>query len=210
MKILTLLLLYIVCRDSVSSFGQPVISGEYYFRKMEMVSGLNFSKDGRFEFFYSYGAVDRNASGRFSVNGDSLQLISDKEPGKDFTIVNQSKSKSGYNLIFKNANQYLLKNILCIFIANGKQHEQYTDDNGKVNIDLARCDTIYAMHMLYPDVPTLIKDESDSNNTFTLQLNPSLAQVSFKGMDFKIVNDKTIRCSSNYLIDAHDVVFIKQ
>lgn len=66
--------------------SQHKIEGEYYFRKMEMASGFNFTADGKFQFFFSYGAVDRNATGTFSVTGNTLQLKSDKEPGKDFSV----------------------------------------------------------------------------------------------------------------------------
>jgi hypothetical protein len=190
--------------------SQTTIVGEYYFRKMEMASGFNFSKDGKFQFFYTYGAVDRTASGSFIVEGDTLKLKSDKKPGKDFTITSQSKLGNGYSLTFKDPNQYLLKNIVCIFIVNGKQQEAYSDSNGEVHVDLAHCDSIYVLHNLYPDVPTLVKDEKNNNTRFTLQLNPSLEQVSFKGIDFKIVNIKTITCLNNYFMDASDITFIKQ
>ena len=84
---------------------------------MEMASGFNFTPDGKFEFFFSYGAIDRSATGIFYVEGDTLKLKSDKEPGKDFTITSESKAAKGYTLIFKDANKYLAQNILCIFLA---------------------------------------------------------------------------------------------
>ena len=190
--------------------AQTTVVGEYYFRKMEMVAGFNFSEDSKFQFFYSYGAVDRNATGSFSIEKDTLKLRSDKEPGKDFTINTESKQPGGYSIVFKHTNNYLLKNILCIFIVDGKQQEAYSDDKGEVHVDLSSCDTIYVIHSLYPDIPTLVKDKKNDNNNFTLTLNPSLEQVSFKGIDFKIVDDKTISCLSNYFMDATDIEFSKQ
>lgn len=189
--------------------AQKNIEGEYYFRKMEMASGFNFSKDGSFQFFYVYGSVDRNATGSFRVEGDSLKLKSDKEPGKDFTITGQSKAASGYKLTFTHPNKYLVKNILCIFIVDGKQHEAYTDSNGEVSVDFVKCDTILVLHSLYPDVPTLVKDEKNENNRFTLTLNPSLEKVSFKGIDLFIIDDKTLSCLNNYFMEASDIKFIK-
>jgi hypothetical protein len=104
-KAITFLLLIINLR----LMSQATIEGEYYFRKMEMASGFNFTQDGRFQFFYTYGAVDRTATGSFTVERDSLKLKSDKEPGKDFALVNQSKQGNGYSVIFKHPNKYLLK-----------------------------------------------------------------------------------------------------
>lgn len=190
--------------------SQKTIEGEYYFRKMEMASGFNFTRDGKFQFFYTYGAVDRSATGSFEVDGDTLKLKSDKEPGKDFTIASQAKQGNGYNIAFKHPNKYLLKNIVCIFVMNGQGQEAYSDENGKLHVNLAHCDTIYVVHNLYPDVPTLVKDEKNENNSFTLELRPSLEQVSFKDIYFKIIDNKTLSCLNNYFMDATDIKFIKE
>jgi len=190
--------------------SQTIVQGEYYFRRTEMVAGFNFSKDGKFQFVYSYGAVDRSATGSFSVERDMLKLKSDKEPGKDFTVTSQSRQANGYSITFKHANKYLLKNILCIFITDGEQQEAFSDNNGEIHVDLVHCDTIYVQHSLYPDIATLVKDKKNDNNKFTLTLNPSLEQVSFKGIDFKIVSDSMLTCLSNYFIEMPDIKFIKQ
>lgn len=190
--------------------SQHHIEGEYYFRKMEMASGFNFTKDGKFQFFYAYGAVDRNAEGTFTVEGDTLKLKSNKEPGKDFTLTSQSKSGSGYTIQFTHPNKYVLKHIVCIFVVNGQQQEAETHDNGTVHVDIPHCDTIYALHTLYPDVPTIIKDDKNENNHFTLALQPTLEQVSFKDIVFKILDDKNIECINNYFMDAKDITFRKE
>lgn len=175
-----------------------------------MASGFNFSEDGKFQFFFTYGAVDRSASGTFLVEGDMLKLKSDKEAGKDFTVTNQGKQAKGYTLVFTNPNKYLLKNILCVFLIDDKEQETFSDNNGEVHIDITHCDNIYVQHPLYPDVATIIKDKTNDNNWFTLTLNPSLEQVSFKGIDFKIISEKMISCLSNYFMPMPDIEFIKQ
>ncbi|MEO6732826.1 MAG: hypothetical protein ABIN01_16505 [Ferruginibacter sp.] len=195
---------------NLKAMSQAVVSGEYYFRKMEMVAAFNFSADGKFQFFFSYGAVDRNATGTFMVKGDTLKLKSDKVAGKDFTIANQAKAGTGYTLKFDHPNKYLLKHIRCIFFIGDKQKEEYTDSEGKVYIDNPRCDSIYVQHSLYPDILTLVKDQKNDNNTFKLSLNPSLEQVSFKGIDFKIESDKKITCIPNYFLEMSGIAFVKQ
>ena len=66
--------------------AQSPVTGEYEFHRQEMVAGFNFSTDWKFEFFYSYGVVDRSATGSFSISGDTLYLKSDKAGGKDFIM----------------------------------------------------------------------------------------------------------------------------
>lgn len=190
--------------------SQIKIQGEYYFRKTEMASGFNFSNDGKFQFFFTYGAVDRSATGTFKVEGDTLKLKSDKEAGKDFTVTGQSKEGSGYTLVFNHPNKYLVKNIFCMFLVNGKEQEAISDSNGEVHIDIPHCDTIYVQHSLYPDIAVLVKDKANDNNRFTLTLNPSLEQVSFKGIDFKIIDDKTLTCIPNYFLDMTNIKFVKE
>lgn len=195
---------------NLKGMSQPIVNGEYFYRKMEMVAGFNFSPDGKFQFFYSYGAADRNATGTFEVKGDTLKLKSDKEAGKDFTITNQTKTGKGYSLTFEHPNNYLVNNILAVFFMGDKQQEAYTDDNGKLHVDIPYCDSIYVQHRLFPDILTLVKSKSNDNNTFKLSLNPSLEQVSFKGIDFKIESEKKITCLPNYFMEMDGIGFVKK
>lgn len=199
-----LILLFVI---NTNTMAQTNVEGEYFFSRQEMGAGFNFSSDGKFEFFYSYGAIDRNARGTFSVEGDILKLKSDKTAGNDFTITDQSKRPGGYKLVFEHPNQFLISNILCVFMKNGAMQQEYSDSKGEVYVKLNDCDSIYVQHGLYPDIFTLVKDKENTNNRFTLTLNPSLEQVSFKGIDFIIVDENTITCLRNYFMDMADIEF---
>ena len=189
--------------------SQTKIQGEYAFRKTEMVAGFNFWAAGTFQFFFSYGAVDRTAAGTFTVEGKTIKLKSNKEGGKDFTVTAQSKEATGYTLSFNHPNKYLLKNILCVFFVNGKEEQAVTDENGKVHVDLAHCDSIYAQHLLFKDILTLVKDANNENNRFTLALNPSLEQLSFKGIDLTIESNGSLSWLPNYFLEMSGVKFVK-
>ncbi len=189
--------------------SQTIVQGEYYFRKQEMVAGFNFSVDGRFQFFFSYGAVDRSATGTFSVAGDTIKLKSDKQAGKDFTVTDQVRASTGYTIKFEHPNKYLLTNIRCSFFVGTEKRDEYTNSNGEVHIDLPHCDKIFVYHELYPDIVTLVKDEQNNNHKFTLTLNSSLEQVSFKGIDLKIENDSTLTCLPNYFMQLEGIEFVK-
>ena len=190
--------------------AQAPVQGEYYFSRHEMVAGFNFSSDGRFQFFYSYGAIDRSASGTYTLDGNTIKLKSDKAAGQDFTITQQLKKGKGYTLVFEHPNKYLLENIRCIFFVNGRQQDEYSDSKGIVNADIDHCDSIYVQHSLYPDIATKVKDMGNTNNRFTLNLNQSLEQVSFKGIDLTIVNENMLTCLPNYFMKTDDIVFVKQ
>ena len=69
--------------------------------------------------------------GSFTVEGDTLKLKSDKEPGKDFTITNQSKNGTGYTVQFTHPNKYVLKHILCIFVVDGSSRRNLPTTTGR-------------------------------------------------------------------------------
>jgi hypothetical protein len=185
-----------------------MIQGEYYFRQTEMVAGFKFSDDGTFQFFFSYGAVDRHAAGTFSVEGNLVKLKSGKEPGKDFTVNREFRQGEGYHLVFTHTNSMLVQNIRCFFLVGDKREDAITDSQGRIQLDIPHCDSIYVQHLLFPDIVTLVKSTDNKNNHFELSLNPSLEQVSFKGIDFTIEEDGTLSCHPNYFMPMPGIRFL--
>ena len=72
------------------------------------------------------------------------------------------------------------------------------------------CDKIYVSCEIFPDIPTLIKDENNTNNRFEVSLLPIVQEVSFKGIDFKIEDDSTISCYPNYVFMMENIRFHRQ
>ena len=210
LNILLITLLNINCMSQKKSTDtqDKTLNGEYHFRKMELVSGFKFTPDGKFEFYYSYGASDRNATGTYIIEGDTLKLKSDKEGGKDFAIDKQSKEPGNITIKVNSPNPYLASNVLCMCLVDDKEHEFVSDKNGLIETDLKSCDQIFIQHQLFPDAGTLIKDENNENNYFEVSLKPTLQQVSFKWIDFVIKGD-TITCGPNYFLPFENIEFIK-
>ena len=185
------------------------LNGEYSLQGIhDMASGFRFTPDGRFEFFYIYGVSDRNATGTYTVEGDTVKLHSDKEPGKDFKIESQSKKGKGYTIQVKAPNDFLLSNISCFYLSGDKKEVIESDSKGMIHVDLLTVDTLYLRHEIFPDIPSLIKDKDNSNNYFEVSLLPTLGQVSFKGIDFFIKED-TITCLPNYFMPFENIRFVK-
>lgn len=207
MKIIILFLLQFI---NIQTMAQTKVEGEYMFNRQEMVAGIKFTKDGKFDFFYSYGASDRTAKGTFTVEGKTIKLKSNKPAGKDFDVKAQSRSGKGYSIQFEAADAVFLNEIRCSFFTGGVRHDAFSDEKGIINVDIPSCDSIFVFHPLFPDFVTCIKDEKNDNNHFILTLNPSLAEVSFKGIDFTIIDNKTISCIHNYLLPLEDIRFKKQ
>ena len=206
----TTIILFTLIILNIQGMTQSRVQGEYMFNRQEMVAGFDFSADGKFKFFHSYGAVDRTATGTFTVKGDTLILKSNKEAGHDFTVKSQLKEGKGYTVKVEDANKYFLAHIRCSFFIGSERHDEITDAKGEIKVDFAHVDKIYVQHLLFPDIVTLVKDEHNINNSFVLTLNPSLGEISFKGIDFKIIDHGTISCIPNYFMMLEDIKFKKQ
>ena len=51
--------------------------GTYDGHQMEIVAGLELKADGRFRYSLSYGALDEEAAGKWTMSGDQVLLTSD-------------------------------------------------------------------------------------------------------------------------------------
>jgi hypothetical protein len=184
------------------SDGVYLLSGGH-----EMVAAFKFSADSSFEFYFSYGAVDRSARGHYNVRDGKVHLQSAKEGGKDFTITNRRRSGDGSTVKISDPNSALRKEIVCNFKKGNEMDLQYTDGEGLAHSRLDGCDSILLVHPLYPDIPTVILPGKE--NHFEGVLNPSLADCSFRGFILTLDKD-TLTGSLPYLFEREEVVFIRQ
>ncbi|MEI9912817.1 MAG: hypothetical protein WDO71_26115 [Bacteroidota bacterium] len=71
-------------------------AGIYYLQDVrETASGFKMNSDGSFQFFFTYGALDRYGSGNWTLDDDHIVLQSRPWDGKDFAwmgskIVNEN------------------------------------------------------------------------------------------------------------------------
>ena len=175
----------------------------------DLASAFEFTPDGKFQYFYIYGVADRNATGTYTIVGDTVKLKSDKEGGKDFPIESQSKKGKGYTLQVKAPNPYLLKHVTALYFVGEEQKVAESDDKGVIHIEDAHVDQIYVRHEIFPDVACLIKDKDNDNNNFVISLSPTLQQVSFVGIDLFKKGD-TLTCLPNYFLPFENIRFVKE
>lgn len=174
----------------------------------EMAGAFRLEAEGRFSFFYSYGAVDRNAEGRYTTEGNIIKLKSSKEPGKDFSVAEQSTRSNGWQISVRDANSYLASMVRCLCVTGENQEWLATDSGGIISNDGPVPEKIYLQHELFPDVFTQIKDGNGQYNEFIVTLNPSLVQVSFTGIDLTCDGD-TLHMLPNYFMPFKDIRFVR-
>jgi len=175
----------------------------------DLASAFQFTKDGKFEYFYIYGVADRHATGTYTMEGDTIKLKSDKEAGKDFPIESQSKKGKGYTIQVKAPNPFLLYRVTALYFVGEEQRIAESDKEGVIHFEEDHIDKIYLRHEIFPDVACLIKDVDNDHNYFVVSLSPTLQQVSFKGIDLVKKGD-TLTCLPNYFLPFEDIRFIKE
>jgi len=176
----------------------------------EMAAEFHFTADGRFEFGFAYGAVDREAAGTYSIDNGQITFHSNKTPGKDFTIKHRERKGEGFTVRVSDANSYLTRHVICFFKKGYRTDQVYTDESGMAHSKMPGCDSILVFHSLFPDAMTMIKDVADTtNNYFELGLNPSLAGVSFKGIHPRLDKD-TIVIEMPWLFEMKEALFVKE
>ena len=73
------------------------IAGAYFLQGvMETGSGFKLNTDSSFQFFYSYGALDRYGSGKWKVENNKVILNSKPYPGKDFKLTDSAKDNNNF------------------------------------------------------------------------------------------------------------------
>ncbi len=191
------------------------ITGEYSLTGVpEMASGFKFNDDNTFQFFYIYGASDRQAQGTYSIESSKIVLNGSKSAGNDFSLIHKQKNNSTNKITVKitDKNVLLLKNVVCYFI-NGKDTViAETNSEGVADTEIPDCNQIQLIHSFFPDLPAILEVDIKEYNFFEFSLNPSLTEVVFD--NYIVEQDETdtdvLYCSNIYLFPGEKVKFVKQ
>src|SRR5436305_15144999 len=93
----TVVVLLLAAASTVS--GQTAqrssLVGTYDGHQMEMAAGLELKADGRFRYGLSYGALDEEAAGKWTMSGDRVLLTSDPIVAPRFVLVSHGRGVGG-------------------------------------------------------------------------------------------------------------------
>ncbi|PWT99548.1 MAG: hypothetical protein C5B52_10505 [Bacteroidetes bacterium] len=180
-KYFSIFILYILSFFSMHAQTRDSIAGEYYLQGvMETASGFQLLPDSSFQFFYSYGAVDRYGSGKWSLQNGHVILNSKKKPESDFTLV-KTRSTKNPNVTIKinHPNSNILGHFECTVISDKKLRQLQTNPGGIAVFPLQKVDSIYLLFQFCPDRYSSFA-VPDNKNYFEFKLEPSIAEVFFE------------------------------
>ena len=100
------------------------LAGEYMVTNLrEMATGFLLKPDNSFQFFLTYGALDRYATGQWRREGDTVFFNSGEWSGADFTIVQSEKGDEEDGIMVRlDPPNPMLAAYLLLSLAGGKEN----------------------------------------------------------------------------------------
>lgn len=156
--------------------------GEYYLRGvMETASGFKLNPDSSFQFFYSYGALDRSGEGKWTIKDGRIILNSRPRPPLDFRLLKSGKGDDqGLTIRIVDRNSNLLRYIECTAIAPSSTQKAQTDHDGMTHFSLARVDSIGLLFQWCPDRTSFFRVTDPTLHYFEFGFEPWIAEVFFQ------------------------------
>ena len=176
------------CIINTSSRAQTAdsIPGEYYLEGiMETASGIQLRPDSSFNFFYTYGSLDRYGSGKWSFKEGQVILNSKRRPGADFRLVESKKVGDGYLTIrIVDKTTQILNHIECTIRYQKGLRQAMTNSGGVARFQAEKADSILLMLDLCPEKYTaFVVNPAKDYYEFTIE--PWIGEVFFEEFALK-------------------------
>lgn len=166
----------------------PTITGEYYLSGvMETASVIRLNADSSFQFYYAYGASDREGSGTWTLHDSTLILNSKPRPLKDFRLIESSFIKDAdFTISFSAANPAVFPFLACQFTKAGNQFELKPDNEGFIKAPPGPYTAIGLLFVLCGDRPTWFSDLKKEHNNFRFEIESWICEVFFNNIRLTI------------------------
>lgn len=163
------------------------ISGMYSLHSVrEVASQLWLKPDSSFEFFFSYGAVDRSGNGKWvtdKTDSNRIILNSRTRPEADFALADSKSINDPYTIIKVSApNTSLLPYTYVKLYTAREIIEKKTNSEGIVTIPRQEIKKIELLFELCPDRFSTFIISSTKQNHFEFRFEPWIAEVFFENI----------------------------
>ena len=176
-------------------------AGEYYLKGvMETASGFNLHQNNTFEFFFSYGALDRHGYGTWSEGKKgTLVLNSDYNNQMPFEILAEKKeNNSGLVITLPDYNKALQSETKIVVTYKETEEEQVVSSDGAFHFIAPFADKIVITCLYYIDNPATLFPSKEKNNYIELKPNHNLPLVHFIGAVYTI-NENTLKGKIHFM-----------
>lgn len=188
--------------------AQSVIAGEYYLRGvMEVGSGFLLKPDSTFQFFFSYGALDRQGSGKWTVKDKEVIFNSKPWPLRDFALISSKAVNEDFITIKIVDNEKpLIRYVYVKLVSNGEVMEGMANEKGEIKFSKKRIDSLSLVFQFCPEKISVFQPDK-SHNYFEFCFEPWIAEYFFN--DFHLSLDKSGLRGKHPLLDEKEYFFQK-
>ncbi|MFI5128789.1 MAG: hypothetical protein ACHQFX_02310 [Chitinophagales bacterium] len=177
---------------------QKIAGGYYLHRVKETASGFKLNPDGTFQFFFTYGALDRYGAGNFKIENETVILQSRAWSGKDFALINSDISGRGTTIKITDKNPIFQKHVFAS-LKNGEDGSwQSPDTKGEVNFPNSEASVITLAFEFCPERFTFFPIENKEHNYFEFRLESWIMEVFF--------NQFSLRVKGRVLLGKHPLL----
>ena len=190
--------------------AQQHIAGLYQLRGvMETASGFKLNEDSTFEFYFSYGALDRYGSGTWKPDGNKIIFTGLPWPGKDFKLVSSSNRPGNDHIaVIMAKNTMLLRYVYFELYHNGKAVQQVADSKGFARFPKQPFDSLSVQFEFTPERKSMFTSLAPNHNYFEFEFEPWLVEVFFDG--FTLLFENNTLKGKHPLLDEKDYVYEKE
>lgn len=205
LPLVSLWMLVALLRTNASGQG---LQGSYTFQQQELAAVFTFKPEGRFDFYYSYGAVERAARGTYKRSGDTVYLQSDKPAGKDFRVSAKTKGKP-CSIKVNNEPTGMAFAVMALYTSGTDTFSALSDESGLITLKRNNVGQIWLQHRYYPDIVTPVKIAGEKACRLEVDILPHLPQLSFGGITLTLQGD-TLLCHANYALPFENMRFVRE
>lgn len=176
----------------------------------EMASGFQLKADSTFEFYFSYGALDRYGTGKWNFINNKIILNSKPRPGNDFKLVNSSRTNNDFVTVHIQEKNTMLLPFVYAFGNTLKEGEYPTkaDSHGMIKLPANNLDTLHLLFEFTPERFSSFTIDTKTTNTFTFTFEPWLVEVFFTNFELAVTENKLE--GKHPLLEKENYVYTKE
>lgn len=189
-KIFLFILILISVMNTIAQ-TLATIAGEYYLKGvMEMASGIKLNTDSSFEFFFSYGALDRSGAGKWSLKNNTIILNSPLPASQDFALVsNKTVNNDQLTIKILEQNPAFLSGVYAVIKSNDKEFEAVSNNNGEISFPKVRVDSITLRFDFCPEKKSVFTFIKKDDNYFEFRFEPTIMDINFENITLRLIDD---------------------
>lgn len=171
--------------------------GTYSGNQMEIAAGLELKADHHFRYALAYGALDEEAAGTWTVQGDQLLLTSDPVIPPRFVLVSQSPGADGKLQINLDVPTGMSQQYFDALITNtnGETERKQLSENGLVSEfpSNTKSANVRMLLSIFNVVSEPVELESSSGHSLRFRFEAhDLGKVAFQVTPLKIVGEELL------------------